>query len=296
MAHSLSPVPLSGSPPCGLRPPAALPPCPARPQPSLETGACGYWSGPSSVPSKTYLHPTPPVNVALFGTGVLAGVIQLRPWIQSGPQIQARVWDGEVWKGAACQGGGTEVTNGGHVCSPGGHQGGGAARREGRGGMTSPLGASRRASLLAPAFQTSGLRNAERLGFSCFQPQYVVLCRGFRETGTGATAVLRMRLQSPVSTCPPQAGPAPYPLPGQHPLPTGGTCLLPSAPSPLQTLCSVLCQMNTQGLKPTGSKGPGGPLCPASCPGADAQPGRPAGEQNAGPGVAETHGLYWGLL
>lgn len=104
MAHSLSPVSLSGSPPCGLRPPAALPLCPACPQPSLETGACGYWGGPSSVPSKAYLHPTSPVNVALFGTGVLACVIQLRPWIQSGPQIQAGVWDGEVWKGAACHG------------------------------------------------------------------------------------------------------------------------------------------------------------------------------------------------
>ena len=157
MAHSLSPVSLSGSPPCGLRPPAALPLCPACPQPSLETGACGYWGGPSSVPSKAYLHPTSPVNVALFGTGVLACVIQLRPWIQSGPQIQAGVWDGEVWKGAACHGRGMEVTNGGHVCSPGGHQGGGAAGREGRGGMTSLLGASRRASLLAPAFQTWSL-------------------------------------------------------------------------------------------------------------------------------------------
>lgn len=148
--------------------------------------------------------------------------------------------------------------------------------------MTSPLGTSRRAGLLAPCFQTSGLQDAERRVWMFSAP---VCCALSWIPGDGHGG----------HPCPADRGSDLWSAPTLHQgAPHGPT--LPPAPSPLLIPCLVLCQMNSQGLKATGNKGPGGPLGPPSCPGAAAQPGHPAGEQDAGPGVAETRGLFPGLL
>lgn len=142
------------------------------------------------------------------------------------------------------------------------------------------------------AFQTSGLQGAQRPGFSC-QPQCVVLCRDSGRLMWGRPVLRTEVLISGQHSAPRGQGPpspsAPSPWsstcprgqvatflpsacsPGQHspsgrahflpllspwsaPAPRGQGLLL-SAHSPLKIPCSVVCPVNAQGLKPTGSKG-----------------------------------------
>lgn len=114
---------------------------------------------------------------------------------------------------------GMEMVIRGCVYSPGEHQGGGAAGREGRAGVPSLLGASRRAGLLAPAFQTSGLQNAQRLGFGVFSPSVLCFVVDSRRLMWGGPCPEDGG--SDLRSAPAPAGRAHFlplpPLPGQHP-------------------------------------------------------------------------------
>lgn len=192
---------------------------------------------------------------------------------------------------------GMEVVIGGCVYCPGGHQGGGAAGREGRAGVPSLLGASGRAGLLAPAFQTSGLQDAQRPGFSVVSPS--VLCFVVDSGRLMWGRPCPEDRGSDLRSAPAPAGrahllPLP-PLPGQHPPPRAGPtfslCSL-STQDPLLSSLFSECSGPQANRKQRARRSSVSSILPQTA----AQPSRPPGEQDAGPGMAETHGLYQGLL
>lgn len=89
-----------------------------------------------------------------------------------------------------------------------------------------------------------------------FSPSMLCFCRGFRETGTGATAVLRTRLRSLVSTRPPQAGPAPSPLPSPWSAPAPRGQDLPSPLCPVSTPDPLLSSLSNEYSGPQANRKP----------------------------------------